>query len=54
MGDRRAQAWGFVSRMMVRREGGGSVGCVSGCLDKTRRDWEDLKLQEGLPSEDFS
>ena len=22
---RRAQAWGFVSRMMVRRDGGGSV-----------------------------
>ena len=24
VGERRAQAWGFVSRMMVRREGGGS------------------------------
>lgn len=25
VGDRSAQAWGFVSRMMVRREGGRSV-----------------------------
>ncbi len=26
VGVRRAQAWGFVSRIMVRREGGGSDG----------------------------
>ena len=25
---RRAQAWGFVSRMMVKRDGGGSVQMI--------------------------
>ena len=25
VGDRSAQAWGFVSRIMVRRDGGGSI-----------------------------
>jgi len=29
IGERRAQAWGFVSRIIVRREGGGSVDLIN-------------------------
>lgn len=38
VGARRAQAWGFVSRIMVKREGGGSEESVS-VLTWLRRLW---------------